>query len=185
MKHLYIIGGTMGVGKTTVCRILKEKLEGSVFLDGDWCWDMHPFQVTEETKRMVQENIVFVLNNFLSCTAYDHVIFCWVLHQQNIIDDLLARLRTDNCEVHLKSSGWIVKLWRIFLEKSRNLKLHILQMCLHPSKTSLHFLRWFSWIRCTHICRCGGIGRRKGLKILRRVISVPVRVRPPALSKRD
>ena len=103
MKHLYIIGGTMGVGKTTVCRILKEKLEGSVFLDGDWCWDMHPFQVTEETKRMVQENIVFVLNNFLSCTAYDHVIFCWVLHQQNIIDDLLARLRTDNCEVHLIS----------------------------------------------------------------------------------
>ena len=95
MKHLYIIGGTMGVGKTTVCRILKEKLEGSVFLDGDWCWDMHPFQVTEETKRMVQENIVFLLNNFLSCTAYDHVIFCWVLHQQNIIDDLLARLRTD------------------------------------------------------------------------------------------
>lgn len=103
MKHLYIIGGTMGVGKTTVCRILKEKLEGSVFLDGDWCWDMHPFRVTEETKRMVQENIVFVLNNFLSCTAYDHVIFCWVLHQQNIIDDLLARLRTDNCEVHLIS----------------------------------------------------------------------------------
>ena len=103
MKHLYIIGGTMGVGKTTVCRILKEKLEGSVFLDGDWCWDMHPFQVTEETKRMVQENIVFILNNFLSCTAYDHVIFCWVLHQQNIIDDLLARLRTDNCEVHLIS----------------------------------------------------------------------------------
>ena len=103
MKHLYIIGGTMGVGKTTVCRILKEKLEGSVFLDGDWCWDMHPFRVTEETKRMVQENIVFLLNNFLSCTAYDHVIFCWVLHQQNIIDDLLARLRTDNCEVHLIS----------------------------------------------------------------------------------
>ena len=31
-----------------------------------------------------------------------------------------------------------------------------------------------------HARRCGGIGRRKGLKILRRVISVPVRVRPPA-----
>ena len=92
MKHLYIIGGTMGVGKTTVCRILKEKLEGSVFLDGDWCWDMHPFQVTEETKRMVQENIVFLLNNFLSCTAYDHVIFCWVLHRREIWEDLLRRL---------------------------------------------------------------------------------------------
>lgn len=100
MKHLYVIGGTMGVGKTTACRILKEKLERSVFLDGDWCWDMHPFQVTEETKQMVQENIAYVLNNFLSCTAYDHVIFCWVLHQQQIIDELLARLRIQDCQVH-------------------------------------------------------------------------------------
>lgn len=100
MKHLYVIGGTMGVGKTTACRILKEILERSVFLDGDWCWDMHPFQVTEETKQMVQENIAFVLNNFLSCTAYDHVIFCWVLHQQQIIDELLARLRIQDCQVH-------------------------------------------------------------------------------------
>lgn len=103
MKRLYMIGGPMGVGKTAACRQLQQLLDRSVFLDGDWCWDMHPFQVTEETKRMVQENIVFLLNNFLSCTAYDHVIFCWVLHQQNIIDDLLARLRTDNCEVHLIS----------------------------------------------------------------------------------
>ncbi|HIS25919.1 MAG TPA: AAA family ATPase [Candidatus Pullilachnospira intestinigallinarum] len=103
MKHLYIIGGTMGVGKSTVCRILKEKLEKSVFLDGDWCWDMHPFQVTEETKRMVQENILFLLNNFLGCSAYDHVIFCWVLHQQQIIDDLLDRLGTKDCAVHLIS----------------------------------------------------------------------------------
>ena len=105
-----------------------------------------------------------------------------LLRDNNFIAAAVAELADAR---DLKSSGWIVKLWRIFLEKSRNLKLHILQMCLHPSKTSLHFLRWFSWIRCTHICRCGGIGRRKGLKILRRVISVPVRVRPPALSKRD
>ena len=53
MKNLYLIGGTMGVGKTTVCRQLKEDLPRSVFLDGDWCWDASPFQVTEETKTMV------------------------------------------------------------------------------------------------------------------------------------
>ena len=33
----------------------------------------------------------------------------------------------------LRSGGWIVKLWRIFLEKSGILKIHISQMCLHPS----------------------------------------------------
>ena len=39
MKTLYLIGGTMGVGKTTVCQLLKKKLPKNVFLDGDWCWD--------------------------------------------------------------------------------------------------------------------------------------------------
>ena len=53
MKTLYIIGGTMGVGKTTVCQQLKQDLPNSVFLDGDWCWDASPFQVTDETKAMV------------------------------------------------------------------------------------------------------------------------------------
>ncbi len=43
MKNIYLIGGTMGVGKTTTCQVLKSKLPGSVFLDGDWCWDMQPF----------------------------------------------------------------------------------------------------------------------------------------------
>lgn len=102
-KHLYVIGGTMGVGKTTVCNILKKKLKNSVFLDGDWCWNMEPFQVTEETKAMVMDNITHILNNFLACSAYDHVIFCWVLHEQEILDTLLSRLDCRNAEVHLYS----------------------------------------------------------------------------------
>ena len=32
MKNLYMIGGTMGVGKTTVCQRLKMTLEHAVFL---------------------------------------------------------------------------------------------------------------------------------------------------------
>ena len=55
MKTLFMIGGTMGVGKTTVCQLLKRDLQNSVFLDGDWCWDANPFQVTDETKAMVTE----------------------------------------------------------------------------------------------------------------------------------
>lgn len=92
MKTLYIIGGTMGVGKTTTCQHLKKILPDSVFLDGDWCWDSHPFQVTEETRHMVMDNICYLLNNFLRVSAYRNVIFCWVLHEQSIIDYLLSRL---------------------------------------------------------------------------------------------
>ena len=76
MKTLYMIGGTMGVGKTTVCQLLKQNLPNSVFLDGDWCWDASPFQVTDETKAMVTNNICYLLNNFLKCSAYENIIFC-------------------------------------------------------------------------------------------------------------
>jgi hypothetical protein len=57
MKNFIIIGGTMGVGKTATCRELQKILPRNVFLDGDWCWDMHPFVVTDETKAMVNSNI--------------------------------------------------------------------------------------------------------------------------------
>ncbi len=99
MKTLYLIGGTMGVGKTTVSQQLKKDLPNSVFLDGDWCWDANPFQVTEETKAMVTDNICHLLNNFLCCSAYENIIFCWVMHEQSIIDSIVERVNTENCNV--------------------------------------------------------------------------------------
>lgn len=45
----------MGVGKTATCQILKQKLE---------------------TKKMVLENIDFLLNSFIHCPAYENIIFC-------------------------------------------------------------------------------------------------------------
>lgn len=90
----------MGVGKTTTCQILKNKLPNCVFLDGDWCWDMHPFQVTPETKKMVMENICFLLNQFIHCSAYENIVICWVMHEQAIIDEILSKLETEDCLIH-------------------------------------------------------------------------------------
>lgn len=103
-KRLYFIGGPMGIGKTTVSRILQKKLPNSVFLDGDWCWDASPFVVTEETREMVQANIAYLLRSFLACSAYENIIFCWVLHEQKIIDDLLSKIAPpSDCEVNVFS----------------------------------------------------------------------------------
>ena len=55
MKQLYLIGGPMGVGKTTVCQLLKAKLP--------------------------------------------RVLFCWVLHRQDILDAILDRLDLEGCRV--------------------------------------------------------------------------------------
>ena len=92
MKTLYLIGGTMGVGKSTVAQRLRDALPAAVMLDGDWCWSADPFIVTDETRTMVLDNICHVLGNFLRCSAYENVVFCWVMHEQAIIDAIRANL---------------------------------------------------------------------------------------------
>lgn len=92
MKHLIMINGTMGVGKTTTSKQLAKLLQPCVFLDGDWCWDMHPFVVNDETKEMVIRNITFQLKQFLACSEFEYVIFCWVMHEQAIIDEICKQL---------------------------------------------------------------------------------------------
>lgn len=95
LKKLIIINGTMGVGKSSTSQELMKLLPNSVFLDGDWCWTSYPFTPTEETKSMVMDNITHLLNNFLSCSAYEHIIFCWVMHKEEILRQVLSRLKGD------------------------------------------------------------------------------------------
>lgn len=101
MKRLWLIGGPMGVGKSTVGRLLQARLPRCVYLDGDWCWDARPFVVTEETKAMVLRNIRFLLSGFLRCSEYENVVFTWVMHEQSIIDALTEGL--PDCELRAVS----------------------------------------------------------------------------------
>lgn len=48
---------------------------------------------------MVLENITFLLNNFIRCSSYENIIFCWVMHEQKIIEDILSGLDTKECQV--------------------------------------------------------------------------------------
>lgn len=99
MKKLIIINGTMGVGKTTVSEIVSDRLEPSVFLDGDWCWKMNPWNITEENKKMVIDNITYLLNAYLKNSGFQYIVFCWVIHQEPIFEQILSRLNTEH-ELH-------------------------------------------------------------------------------------
>lgn len=123
MKRLVMIGGTMGIGKTTVSQKLKYKLKNSVCLDGDWCWDMHPFVINDETKTMVINNIVYQLNQFLLCSSIENIIFCWVMHEQSIIDDILSRLNLEDCQVYNISLVCQKKVLIEHIQKDINLGL--------------------------------------------------------------
>lgn len=103
MKHVYLIGGPMGIGKSTICNQLNQDLDHSVFLDGDWCWNMDPFVVNQDTKNMVLDNITHCLNNFIHTPGIENIIFCWVMHKQDIIDQIVQQLDTEGVDIHLIS----------------------------------------------------------------------------------
>lgn len=49
---------------------------------------------------MVIDNITHVLNNFIHCSAYENIIFCWVMHESSILDEVLSKLDIENCQVY-------------------------------------------------------------------------------------
>lgn len=93
----------MGIGKSTICNQLNQDLDHSVFLDGNWCWNMDPFIVNQDTKNMVLDNITHCLNNFIHTPGIENIIFCWVMHKQDIIDQIIQKLDTEGVDIHLIS----------------------------------------------------------------------------------
>jgi chloramphenicol 3-O-phosphotransferase len=91
-KKLIIINGTMGVGKTSIASDLQKRLNNSVWLDGDWCWMMNPWNFSDENKTMVIENITYLLKNFLRNSSFENIIFSWVISDESIFSTLLDRL---------------------------------------------------------------------------------------------
>ena len=89
-RRCILINGTMGAGKTTVCKELMRLLPHSAFLDGDWCWYSDPFTVNDRTKEMVLQNIGFVLSNFLRCPDYQNILF--IRRIRPALDDAQAQL---------------------------------------------------------------------------------------------
>ena len=96
MKNLVFLNGVMGVGKTTTCKILLELLPNCVFLDGDWCWYANPWIVTNETEIMAMKNMSYLLDSYLECSVYENIIFGWVLHEEDMTDNVLSMIKNTN-----------------------------------------------------------------------------------------
>jgi len=77
-KKLILISGSPCVGKTAVGDQLFESYDNSAYLDGDWCWCVHPFSVTDSRLRNGDKSMSFVLSNYLD-SGFEYVFFTSVV----------------------------------------------------------------------------------------------------------
>lgn len=92
MKPLVFLNGPMGVGKSTVAALLQRKFDRCAYLDGDWCYRVHPFRVTKESKALILNNIAFLLDGYLKSPDVDLVLFSWVMNKREIRDAVLSKM---------------------------------------------------------------------------------------------
>ena len=77
-KKLILISGSPCVGKTAVGTCLFESFDNSAYLDGDWCWCVHPFSVADKRLRNGDRNMSFILSTYLD-SDFDYVFFTSVV----------------------------------------------------------------------------------------------------------
>ena len=77
-KKLILISGSPCVGKSAVGTRLFEGYDNSAYLDGDWCWCVHPFSVMDPRLRNGDKSMSFVLSNYLD-SGFEYVFFTSVV----------------------------------------------------------------------------------------------------------
>lgn len=91
--------------------LLAVQLAPCAWVDADDLWRMHPFEVTPQTKAIVESNLIHHLQQFLRA-GYPQVFAIWVLHRQDLIDRLLAPLEslaTSTHVIHLSAEEDILR----------------------------------------------------------------------------
>lgn len=48
---------------------------------------------------MMMQNICFLLDQFIRCSAYDNIISCWAMHEQSIIDNIIKNIDSAKCDI--------------------------------------------------------------------------------------
>ena len=61
---------------------------------------MNPFIVDNENKDMVLDNITYIINNFIKNSNSKYIIFNWVIHTDEIMNDIISRINTCDLNVY-------------------------------------------------------------------------------------
>ncbi len=94
-----ILNGPMGVGKTAVGKYIAEHTPGTAFIDGDWCFDIHPFIGNRETKAMAVDNILHMIGNYKKCSECKMIVLVWLIDNAWVYDAIIEGIKKLNLEI--------------------------------------------------------------------------------------
>lgn len=98
MKKAIFLNGPMGVGKTTVGRLLQGSLPQTAFIDGDWCLDIEPFVGDCGTRAMAVDNILHLLGNYEKCPCCQNIVVAWLMDRPEVREALDSGARGKGLE---------------------------------------------------------------------------------------
>jgi len=85
-KQFVLLYGPPGSGKTTIGKAVNREIDRSMFMDVDDLWNMEPFVVNDDNKKMVESNIISVIGHFMENPSIDVMIMAWVVHTKELVD---------------------------------------------------------------------------------------------------
>ena len=99
-KKLIMVADPAGVGKTTVCKELFNKLDGSAWLDADWCWMVNPYPgKTPEQKEYAEAAFGYILNGYFDDCNTKVILFSWLMHSDFMFDLVTNQLKERDYEL--------------------------------------------------------------------------------------
>lgn len=97
--------GPPGIGKTSVAKVLYQRINASQYIDADDLWRIHPFIVDDNNKQMVESNIKHLYQTFVDNPNLSHMIFTWVIPHEplfNLVNEWFHK--TDNTFILLTAN---------------------------------------------------------------------------------
>lgn len=93
-KKLIILSGSPCVGKSAVADKLFQSYENAAYCDGDWCWCVNPFSISDPRLRNGDKSMSFILSNYLQ-SNFEYVFFSSVVAtdkqiREKILKDISA-----------------------------------------------------------------------------------------------
>ena len=120
LSKLILLGGPTGVGKTTVLRLLEQRLPRTAVLDADDVWRVSEELAAEGTRRIALDNVITVMQGYFRAGC-ETGILAWVFARSALYEPVISALEemVDSTHlIHLVASPAALKRR---LEKRHNL----------------------------------------------------------------